>query len=85
MGNRNRKATKAEMDRIRCVIREAFPDLEAVFGGRGGTVAPRDRTIHFRLRDARGRYRSNVVWLLPDELATLTVADIQRCVNRSNG
>lgn len=73
------------MERIRDTIRAAFPDLEPVFGGRGGTVAPRARTIHFRLRDARGQYRSNVVWLMPDELSTLTPEDIHRRVNASNG
>ena len=35
MGNQNRKATKAEMEHVRNVIREAFPELEPVFGGHG--------------------------------------------------
>ena len=85
MGNTNRKATKAEMARIRRVIGEAFPDLDPVFGGRGGTVAPRERTLQFRLRDAEGKFHSNVVWLQPDELDKLTADDIRRCVKRANG
>ena len=69
-------------------IREAFPDLEPVFGGQGaygGHRAPRDHTISFRLRDARGKYRSNVVWVLPEHLGSLTPGDIHTLVARANG
>jgi hypothetical protein len=88
MGNQNRKATAAEMKHARSVIREAFPDLEPVFGGHGnygGHRAPRDHTISFRLRDSMGKFRSNVVWLMPESLASLTVSDIQALIGRSNG
>ena len=88
MGNQNRKATKAEMERIRRVIRDACPELTPVFGGHGdygGHRAPRDHTISFRLRDERGQFRSNVVWLLPDQLRALTSEDIRTRVERSNG
>ena len=71
-----------------CVIHEAFPDFVPVFGAHseyGGHRAPRDHTIAFRLQDARGKFRSNVIWLLPDWLATLTVADVQALVARANG
>jgi hypothetical protein len=85
MGNRNRKATRAEIARARRVLEAAFPDLEVVFGGHGdlgGRRAPRDHTICFRLRDAAGRICSNVFWLTPDELASLTVEDARRRVRR---
>jgi hypothetical protein len=88
VGNQNRKATKGEMDRIRRVISEAFPDLTPVFGGHGnygGHRAPRDHTISFRLQDERGQFRSNVIWLLPDQLRELTAAKIRTLVERSNG
>jgi len=88
VGNRNRKATKNEMIHVRHVIAEAYPDLEPVFGGHGaygGHRAPRVRTISFRLRDQYGKYHSNVVWLMPDWLATLTADDIRRLVARSQG
>jgi hypothetical protein len=88
MGSVNRKADKAEMGHARRVIREAFPDLEPVFGGHsayGGHRAPRDHTISFRLRDQWGKYHSNVVWVLPDYLASLTVEDIRSLVARANG
>jgi hypothetical protein len=88
MGNVNRKATREEMAHAAQVIREAFPDLEAVFGAHGdygGHRAPRDHTISFRLRDAGGKYRSNVVWILPEELASLTLGRIRSLVSRANG
>jgi hypothetical protein len=88
MGNQNRKATREEMAHARGVIKEAFPMYEPVFGGHstyGGHRAPRDHTISFRLRDRRGKYHSNVIWLMPDWLATLTVEDVRALVRRSNG
>ena len=88
MGNQNRKATKDEMDHVRRVIAEAYPELEAVFGGHsayGGHRAPRDHTISFRLRDRLGKLHSNVVWLMPGCLATLTAEDIRVRVAQSQG
>jgi hypothetical protein len=88
MGSVNRKADKAEMAHAFRVIREAFPGLEPVFGGHGaygGYRAPRDHTISFRLRDQRGKYHSNVVWVLPDYLTRLTVEDVRALVARANG
>jgi len=83
----NRKATKDEMARVRRTICEAYPDLEPVFGGHsayGGHRAPRDHTISFCLRDSQGKFRSNVVWLLPEWLNSLTAANIRYLVAESN-
>jgi hypothetical protein len=88
MGNVNRKATKDEMACAYRAIKEAFPELEPVFGGHsayGGHRAPRDHTISFRLRDQWGQYRSNVVWVLPDYLGTLTPATVRYLVAQANG
>jgi hypothetical protein len=88
MGNQNRKATKQEMAHAWHVIREAFREFEPVFGAHGdygGHRAPRDHTIAFRLQDAGGKLRSNVIWLMPDQLASLTVTDVQAMVARANG
>jgi hypothetical protein len=88
VASKNRKATKEEMAHVRRVIREAFPEYTPVFGGHsayGGHRAPRDHTISFRLRDPWGRFHSNVVWLMPDWLATLTAANIRYLVQQSNG
>jgi hypothetical protein len=88
VGNVNRKATRDEMAHAAQAIREAFPDLEPVFGGHGdygGHRAPRDHTISFRLRDARGKYCSNVVWILPEYLGSLTPGQVRSLVSRANG
>lgn len=88
MSNQNRKATKEEMAHARKVIREAFPEAVPVFGAHGdygGHRAPRDHTIAFRLKDERGKFRSNVIWVMPDRLSALTVADVQAMVARANG
>jgi hypothetical protein len=88
VGNVNRKATRDEMVHAVEAIREAFPDLEPVFGGHGdygGRRAPRDHTISFRLRDARGQYRSNVVWVLPEYLGSLSPGQVRSLVSRANG
>jgi hypothetical protein len=69
-------------------ICDAYPDYEPLFGGHGdygGHRAPRDHTISFRLRDEQGRFRSNVVWVLPDALASLTVEEVRRLVQRAGG
>lgn len=76
------------MAHVRQVIAEAYPDLEPVFGGHsayGGHRAPRDHTISFRLRDRLGKYHSNVVWLMPEHLASLTGEDIRMRVAQSQG
>jgi hypothetical protein len=88
MGNKNRKATKEEMAHACRVIREAFPEFVPVFGAHGdcrGHRAPRDHTIAFRLQDERGKFRSNVIWLMPDWLGALSVADVRAMVARANG
>jgi hypothetical protein len=88
MGNQNRKATKSEMDPIRRVIKDAYPDLTPVFGGHGaygGHRVPRDHTISFRLWDDGGQFRSNVVWLMPDQLREVTGSNIRLLVERANG
>lgn len=88
MGHQNRKATKAEMARAWRVIKDAYPEYDPAFGchgAYGGYRAPRDHTIAFRLRDARGKFRSNVIWLMPEWLAALTPEEVTRMVEASNG
>lgn len=88
MASVNRKATGDEMAHATEAIRSAFPDFEPVFGGHsayGGHRAPRDHTLSFRLRDKWGKYHSNVVWILPEHLARLTVASVRRLVASANG
>ena len=88
MSNQNRKASKAEISHAKRMIQEAFPDAVAVFGSHGdygGHRAPRDHTIAFRLQDTRGKYCSNVVWVMPEHLMSLTAAEVKRLVTRANG
>lgn len=85
MANTNRKATREEMARIAQTINAAYPSYEVVFGGHIGRIAPRVRTISFRLRDQNGKFRSNPVWLMPDDLASLTPGNIRWLVERANG
>ena len=62
--------------------------MAPVFGAHGdygGHRAPRDHTIAFRLQDERGQFRSNVIWIMPDALGSLTVAEVRRMVARANG
>ena len=76
------------MGRARRLIKEALPDFEPIFGGHGAYGdhrTPRNHTISFRLRDANGQFRSNVVWLMPDQLTNLDVENIRSLVQISNG
>ena len=76
------------MTHARKVIEEAYPDCRAVFGGHGdygGHRAPRDHTISFRIQDKNGKFQSNVIWLMPEELNSLTPGAIRYLVDVSNG
>lgn len=81
----NRKATKDEMAYATQVIQEAYPQYEVVWGSHGdygGHRAPRDHTLAFRLRDRWGKYHSNVIWVPPERLSSLTVASVKKMVER---
>ena len=76
------------MAHLRRVAREAFPEYQLEFcshGDLGGHRAPRVNTISFRLRDDRGKFHSNAIWLMPDQLDSLTADDIRSLVAESNG
>ena len=84
----NPKPNKKGLDHLRSVAREAFPNLSVRFcshGDLGGHRAPRDHTLAFRLVDARGKVRSNVVWVMPQSLARWTAQDVRSAVDRANG
>src|SRR5437588_9273125 len=88
MASVNRKATEEEMTHAMQVIREAFPEYQPVFGGHssyGGHRAPRDHTISFRLRDQFGQFHSNVIWVLPEHLSSLSVSNVQALIAHGNG
>jgi len=88
MGNKNRKISRQEKARANRIISEAYPDCEVVWGSHGaygGHRTPRDHTVAFRLRGKTGKYTSNVVWLMPGQVATLTVGLVRSLVAASNG
>lgn len=81
----NRKASGDEMAYATQVIQDAYPEYEVVWGSHGdygGHRAPRDHTLAFRLRDRRGRYHSNVIWISPASLSSITVAWVKSMVKR---
>ncbi|HZL87773.1 MAG TPA: hypothetical protein VFB96_05300 [Pirellulaceae bacterium] len=81
----NRQATKDEMAYATQVIQEAFPEYEVVWGSHGdygGHRAPRDHTLAFRLRDLLGNYHSNVIWVAPEWLWSITVEWVKKMVMR---
>jgi len=81
----NRKATKAEMAYATEVIQEAYPEYDVVWGSHGdydGHRAPRDHTLAFRLRDKMGKYHSNVIWVDPEWLSSITVGWVKKMVGR---
>ncbi len=81
----NRKVTGEEMAHATQVIQEAFPDYDVVWGSHGdfgGHRAPRDHTLAFRLRDRWGKYHSNVIWIAPVWLSSITVEWVRQKVRR---
>src|SRR5262245_20141414 len=81
----NRKATRDEMAYATRVIQEAFPEHEVVWGSHGdygGHRASRDHTLAFRLRDRWGKYHSNVIWVAPDGLSSITATWVKKIVAR---
>jgi len=81
----NRNATSNEMAYATQIIQDAYPEFEIVWGSRGdygGHRAPRDHTHAFRLRDRWGKYHSNVIWVAPEWLSSITVGWVKKMVAR---
>ncbi len=79
---------KEGVKHLKRVAREAFPGLTLKFcshGDLGGHRAPRDHTLAFRMVNSRGKFCSNVVWVMPQSLGNWTADDVRREVDRSNG
>jgi hypothetical protein len=72
---------------IAAAVTEAFPDCTAEFSGgversRMATLGP---TLGFRIKDGRGKYRSNVIWFDPTYEGDVSAALVARVVKRPNG
>lgn len=81
----NRKATDDELAYATQVIQKVYPEYEVVWGSHGdygGHRAPRDHTLAFRLRDRWGKYHSNVIWVAPESLSSITMGWVKKMVAR---
>jgi hypothetical protein len=84
----NPKPSRRGLEHLRQVAEQAFPPHTIRFcshGDLGGHRAPRDHTLAFRLVDERGKYRSNVIWVMPQSLLSWTPACVRQAVDESNG
>lgn len=66
-------------------VSAAFPGCVAEFVGHQGGLAPIVRTLGFQVRDARGRLRSNIIWLDPEYDGEINEAWVKWAVRDSNG
>ena len=72
---------------IAAAVAEAFPGCTAEFGGgversRMATLGP---TLGFRIKDGRGKYRSNIIWIDPTYEGEVNAAWVSQVVKQSNG
>jgi hypothetical protein len=72
---------------IAAAVAEAFPGCMAEFCGgversRMATLGP---TLGFRIKDGRGKYRSNIIWFDPTYEGEVSAAWVAHVVKRSNG
>jgi hypothetical protein len=81
----DRKLKRQIKKQISARVRVAFPDCVAEFCGQQGSAAKVSRTLGFRVRDAGGRYRSNIVWVDPDYVGEIDEAWVRWAVRQSNG
>lgn len=79
-----RRHLRGEISRA---VAEAFPGCTAEFCGgvERSRMATRGPTLGFRLKDARGKYRSNVIWIDPSYAGTVNAAWVVDAVKQSNG
>ena len=72
---------------IAAAVREAFPDCAAEFCGgvERSRMATHGPTLGFRLKDVRGKYRSNIVWFDPTYEGEVNAVWVASVVKRSNG
>lgn len=68
-------------------VTEAFPGCTAEFCGgvERSRMATRGPTLGFRLKDARGKYRSNIIWVNPEYEGAVSAAWVVGAVKESNG
>ncbi len=74
-------------ERVAVAVAEAFPGCAADFCGgvERSRMAVLGPTLGFRVREAGGKYRSNVIWLNPGYTGAVSAAWVERAVGRANG
>lgn len=83
--NNTRQVKKKIRKQIAAHVRNAFPDCVAEFCGQQSGAALVNRTFGFRVRDAGGKYRSNIVWVDPEYPGEINEEWVRRAVVQSNG
>jgi hypothetical protein len=89
MKNQKEKQRKANIAKFKKKIKKAvsqgFPGCIAEFSGRGGSMAPRVRTLSFRVHNTqKNKFISNVIWLNPEYDGDITEVDIIDMIKSSN-
>jgi hypothetical protein len=87
MAQKARDVRRQLRAKIAAAVAEAFPDCTAEFSGgversRMATLGP---TFGFRVKDGRGKYRSNIIWFDPAYEGKVNAAWVADRVRHSNG
>lgn len=71
---------------VNMAVAEAFPECVAEFCGgvERSRMATRGPTLGFRVKDARGKYRSNIIWVDPTYAGSVSAAWVVNAVKASN-
>jgi hypothetical protein len=86
--NKQKRAKQVKDDvrrQIASHVASAFPGCTAVFVGQQSGAALKGRTFGFRVRDARGKFRSNIIWTDPEYEGEINEAWVRAAVRQSNG
>ena len=81
----DRRVKRLIRKQIAAHVRNAFPGCTAEFCGQQSGAALVSRTFGFRVRDASGKYRSNIVWVDPSYSGEINEAWVRWAVAQSNG
>jgi hypothetical protein len=61
-----------------------FPGCTAEFVGQQSRAKLVSRTFGFRIKDERGKYKSNIVWLNPEHEGPVSQAWVEQAIAQSN-
>ena len=69
---------------IAAYVAALFPGCTAEFVGQQSRAKLVARTFGFRVKDQRGKYQSNIVWLDPASPGSVSQAWVEHAVSSSN-